>query len=89
MELKNEIDKNSSSYWKLCEGLMGAEIKGIEFHKNHLLGDSSDSINIDSPLSFQQTSKDIYCVPLLLDGIDRQPLWQGQLQLGTFTVRRV
>lgn len=39
-----EIDKNSPSYWKLCEGLMLAEIKGIELHKNHLLGKSLDNV---------------------------------------------
>jgi hypothetical protein len=38
----DEIDKNSPLYWKLCEGLMDAVIKGIEFHKNRLLGNSSD-----------------------------------------------
>jgi len=38
----DDIDKNSPSYWKLCEGLMLAEIKGIEFHKNNLLGKGSD-----------------------------------------------
>jgi hypothetical protein len=38
----DEIDKKSPLYWKLCEGLMGAVIKGIEFHKNRLTGNSSD-----------------------------------------------
>ena len=40
----DEIDKNSTSYWKLCEGLMLAEIKGIELHKDHLLGKSLDNV---------------------------------------------
>ena len=44
-----KIDKNSPSYWKLCEGLMLAEIKGIEFHKNHLLGKSLDNVPLIQP----------------------------------------
>jgi len=40
-----EVDKNSPSYWKLCEGLMGAEIKGIDFHKKHLVGEYIDEDN--------------------------------------------
>ena len=36
-----DIDKDSPAYRRLCEELMVAEIKGIEFHKKHLLGEHS------------------------------------------------
>jgi len=49
----DEIDKNSPLYWKLCEGLMDAVIKGIEFHKNRLLGNSSDNASTLKPHEFQ------------------------------------
>lgn len=35
------IEKDSPAYRRLCDELMVAEIKGIEFHKKHLLGEHS------------------------------------------------
>ena len=33
------------SYWKLCEGLMWADMKGVDFHKKHLVGEYMDEDN--------------------------------------------
>jgi len=49
----DEIDKDTPSYWKLCEGLMRAEIEGIEFHKNQLLGKSSGDAPSTQPYEME------------------------------------
>jgi integrase len=51
------IDKSSVSYQKLCRGILKAQLMGIDIEKNQMLGDYSDNINIDSPISLQQTTK--------------------------------
>ena len=42
-----EIDKESSSYRKLCAGLIRSEIKGCEYQKKQLMGEFSDDLERD------------------------------------------
>ena len=56
---ESDIDKSSSSYAKLCSGLLREEIKGVEYHKKILSGKFIDEFQDIITNGFEKTTEPI------------------------------